>query len=65
MDEIDQEFHNSVKPNWGPTGTLVYRAPSNARPVSKSIEQHGLIVQTGVLITEGNDIRFAKFSDEV
>lgn len=66
MDKIDQDFHNSLKPSWGPCGTLVYAAtPSEVKSPYKAIEQHGLIVQTGVLVTEEKDIRFAKFSDEV
>ena len=64
MDEIDQQFHNSVKPSWGPTGTLVYAASPADNQSTKAIEMHGLLAQTTVLTSEDKDIRFAKFSDE-
>ncbi|KFY60039.1 hypothetical protein V497_03928 [Pseudogymnoascus sp. VKM F-4516 (FW-969)] len=64
MDEIDQQFHDSVKPSWGPTGTLVYAARPADNQASNAIEMHGLISQTTILAGEDKDIRFAKFSDE-
>ncbi|OBT58968.1 hypothetical protein VE04_02209 [Pseudogymnoascus sp. 24MN13] len=64
MDEIDQQFHNSVKPSWGPTGTLVYAASAVDNQATNAIEMHGLLSQTTVLTGEDKDIRFAKFSDE-
>ncbi|KAF4637950.1 hypothetical protein G7Y89_g131 [Cudoniella acicularis] len=69
MTEADRAFHDSMKPNWGPDGTLVYAAPANAKPLGRSSrrnrEKNGLLaVQKGCIVSEGRDICFAKFSNE-
>ncbi len=70
MSEKELAFHDSMKPSWGPDGTLVYAAPSNphrfARSSRHASERDGLltVAKTGV-VSESRDIRFAKFSNEV
>ncbi len=70
MTEKERSFHDSMKPSWGPDGTLVYAAPSNpqrfARSSRRARERDGLltVAKTGV-VSESRDVRFAKFSNEV
>ncbi|KAG4431800.1 hypothetical protein IFR05_012721 [Cadophora sp. M221] len=69
MSEPDRAFHDSMKPQWGPDGTLVYAAPPNSKPFGRSSrrarERDGLLTfhKKGV-VSEHRDVRFAKFSDE-
>jgi nuclear pore complex protein Nup98-Nup96 len=67
MSDADRAFHDSLKPSWGPDGTLVY-ASSDIKPMSKSRrarEKDGLLtIQKGGIVSESRDIRFAKFSNE-
>jgi nuclear pore complex protein Nup98-Nup96 len=71
MSASDRAFHDSLKPSWGPDGTLVYAASSSVKPFGKSSrrrarEKDGLLhVQNGGIISESRDVRFAKFSNEV
>jgi nuclear pore complex protein Nup98-Nup96 len=70
MNEADRAFHDSMKPSWGPDGTLVYAAPSNTKPFGTSSrrfrERDGLLsIQKGGVVSESRDIHFAKFSNEV
>jgi len=70
MNETERAFHDSMKPQWGPDGTLVYAAPPNSKPFGRSSrrarERDGLLtVQKKAVVSEHRDVRFAKFSDEV
>jgi nuclear pore complex protein Nup98-Nup96 len=70
MTENDHAFHDSMKPSWGPGGTLVYAVSSNAKPLTRSSrrarDKDGLLtVQKGEVVSERRDVRFAKFSNEV
>lgn len=70
MDANERAFHDSMKPSWGPDGTLVYAAPPNAKPFGRSSrrarDRDGLLtVQKGGVVSESRDVRFAKFSNEV
>jgi nuclear pore complex protein Nup98-Nup96 len=70
MSENDRAFHDSMRPSWGPDGTLVYAASSNPKPFGKSSrrarERDGLlIIHKGGVVSESRDVRFAKFSNEV
>jgi nuclear pore complex protein Nup98-Nup96 len=70
MTETDRAFHDSMKPSWGPDGTLVYAAPSNAKPFGRSSrrvrERDGLLsIQKGGIVSASRDVCFAKFSNEV
>jgi hypothetical protein len=70
MNGKDRAFHDSMKPSWGPDGTLVYAVSSNAKPFGRSSrrarERDGLLtIQKGGVVSESRDVRFAKFSHEV
>jgi len=71
MSDNDRAFHDTMKPSWGPEGTLVYSAVSNAKSFGRSSarrarERNGLLnVQKGFIYGEGRDVHFAKFSNEV
>ncbi|KAG9246509.1 putative nucleoporin [Calycina marina] len=70
MTESDRAYHDSMKPSWGPDGTLVYAAPPNPKSFGRSSrrtrDKDGLLtIQKGRIISESRDIRFAKFSNEV
>ncbi|KAF8866856.1 hypothetical protein BDZ45DRAFT_667523 [Acephala macrosclerotiorum] len=69
MDDKERAFHDSMKPSWGPDGTLVYAAPPSAKPFGRSSrrarDRDGLLaVQKGGVVSESRDVRFAKFSNE-
>ena len=66
----DRAFHDSMKPSWGPDGTLVYAVSSNGKPFGRSSrgarERDGILtIQKGAVVSESRDVRFAKFSNEV
>lgn len=70
MDLDEVEFHLSMKPSWGPNGTLVYAAPADVKAIGRASrrgrEKDGLIiVRKGAVVSEKRDIRFAHFSNEV
>ena len=63
MSEMDQEYHKSYKPSWGPGATLLYAMPSKVKLPEKNSTQIRAIIndQNGTFVSEGRDIRFAKF----
>lgn len=70
MDDTERAFHDSMKPQWGHDGTLVYAAPPTSKPFGRSSrrarERDGLLtIQKKGVVSEHRDVRFAKFSDEV
>ena len=70
MHEPDQLWHDSLKPAWGPDGTLVYAPSSNTKSFGRSSrrarERNGILtIQKGAIVSANRDIRFAKFSNEV
>ncbi|TVY49144.1 Nucleoporin [Lachnellula occidentalis] len=69
MSDADLLFHDSMRPGWGPDGTLVYAAPPSTKPFDRSSrrarERNGILaVQKAAIVSENRDIRFAKFSNE-
>ena len=69
MDDTERAFHFTMKPSWGPDGTLVYAAPPHKESVSfhsrASRENEGLLViRKGAVTSESRDIHFASFSKE-
>lgn len=69
MTPIDREFHDSLKPSWGPDGLLVFAAQPDASAFGRSgraiREKDGLLEIQGVFdVSDARDIRFAKFSYE-
>ncbi|KAI9758833.1 MAG: Calcium-binding component of the spindle pole body (SPB) half-bridge [Chaenotheca gracillima] len=60
MDANEQLFHKCNKPSWGSDGTLVYAVPYRMNPLS---QDGGILVQQKhPIVTEGNDVRFAKLA---
>lgn len=57
MRDDDQEWHDSFKPSWGPEAILVYAMPSNIRSSDAAVLEDSKLR----LISEGRDVRFAKF----
>jgi hypothetical protein len=56
MDTLNEAFHKSTKPCWGPNGTLVYTTTSVAPPLSG-----GVMVNFGAsVVGQHTDVRFAK-----
>ena len=64
MDSIEQEFHASYKPNWGPRALLLYAIPGKVNLSRNTPSRTDPILnnQKGVIVSEGKDIRFAKFT---
>jgi len=70
MSDSDRAFHDSLKPSWGPDGTLIYAGVSNPKIFGRSSrhisERDGLLTtQRGAVVSEGRNVQFAKFSNEV
>ncbi|ORY62513.1 nuclear protein 96-domain-containing protein [Pseudomassariella vexata] len=69
MDPQDRAWHNALRPTWGPNGTLVFSATPTEIPFGRSgqiTEKNGLMtVMKGGIVSESQDIRFAKFSNEM
>jgi len=70
MSDTDRAFHDSLKPSWGPDGTLVYAGLSNPKLFGRSSrrgrERDGLLTtQKGAVVSERRNVQFAKFSNEV
>ncbi|KAI9789259.1 MAG: hypothetical protein M1816_006268 [Peltula sp. TS41687] len=67
MDSKDNEFHRSIKPHWGPRGTLVYAMPSSsgliqARRGGSHQPERAIIKNKGALVSQGKDVRFASLN---
>ncbi len=64
MDPIEQDFHESYKPAWGPGSTLLYAisgkvdSSQSKSTISDSILNHEKLA----IVSEGRDIRFAKMA---
>lgn len=59
MTAVDQSFHSSFKPAWASDGTIVYAVAGNAH----ALGSEGLLVDAKAsIVSEGKDVRFAKFS---
>ena len=62
--EMEKEWHDSYKPAWGPGETLLYAIPGKVGSSSNKSPQTDPILQKqkGTIVSEGRDIRFAKFT---
>lgn len=60
--DMESSFHNSMKPRWGPDGTLIYAAPLLGK--GSQIKNDLLVGLKREIVSEHRDVRFAKFSDE-
>ncbi|KAI5923409.1 nuclear protein 96-domain-containing protein [Camillea tinctor] len=69
MDEKERIWHDTMRPTWGPNGTLVFAATPSASPFGRSSrisEKNGLMtVMKGGIVSESQDIRIAKFTNEM
>ncbi|KAH9885546.1 nuclear protein 96-domain-containing protein [Xylariomycetidae sp. FL2044] len=69
MDARDRAWHDTMRPTWGPNGTLVFAATPSTSPFAQSgriIEKNGLMtVMKGGIVSESQDIRIAKFTNEM
>ncbi|KAH8666780.1 nuclear protein 96-domain-containing protein [Xylariales sp. PMI_506] len=69
MDANERAWHDSVRPTWGPNGTLVFAATPMESPFGRSgriTEKNGLMtVMKGGIVSESQDIRIAKFTNEM
>lgn len=61
--EREKEWRDSYKPAWGPGETLLYAIPGKVGSSSNKSTQPDSILQKqkGTIVSEGRDIRFAKF----
>ncbi|KAF6240559.1 hypothetical protein HO173_001228 [Letharia columbiana] len=62
--QMEREWRDSYKPAWGPGETLLYAIPGKVGSSSNKSAQTDPILQKlkGSIVSEGRDIRFAKFA---
>ncbi|KAI4245015.1 MAG: hypothetical protein LQ352_006645, partial [Teloschistes flavicans] len=62
-DKNAQQWHDSLKPSWGPEGTLLYAIAGTTGPSQEAAIQTDAVMQdtTSKIVSEGRDVRFAKF----
>ncbi|KAI0483856.1 nuclear protein 96-domain-containing protein [Xylaria cf. heliscus] len=69
MDSTDRTWHDTMRPTWGPGGTLIFSATPNVSAFGRSgriTEKNGLMtVMKGAVVSETQDIRIAKFTNEM
>ena len=71
MSAADRTFHDqSMKPSWGPDGTLIYSAPSNAKMLGRSSrraqDREGILaIQQNSIVSARRDVVQSKFQNEV
>ena len=61
---MEKEWRDSYKPAWGPGESLLYAIPGKVGSCSNKSTQSDPILQKlkGTIVSEGRDIRFAKFT---
>ncbi|ROW08527.1 hypothetical protein VMCG_03045 [Cytospora schulzeri] len=67
MDPDDRAFHDTVRPSWGPDGTLVLATAPKilSRSSKRGLEKDGIMAMSRLnIVSENRDVRFAKFSNE-
>ncbi|KAI1205023.1 nuclear protein 96-domain-containing protein [Annulohypoxylon truncatum] len=69
MDEQDRIWHDTMRPRWGPNGTLVFSATPSGSAFGRSsriTDKNALMtVLKGGIVSETQDIRIAKFTNEM
>ncbi|TGJ79094.1 hypothetical protein E0Z10_g9671 [Xylaria hypoxylon] len=69
MNYTDRTWHDTMRPTWGPGGTLIFSATSSATTFGRSgriTEKNGLMtIMKGGIVSETQDIRIAKFTNEM
>lgn len=67
MQPDDRTFHDTLRPSWGPDGTLVLATAPKvlSRSSRRGIEKDGIVSMSRLsIVSENRDVRFAKFSNE-
>lgn len=66
LNEQERAYHNSMKPSWGPNGTLIYRAPDDSQlgrpPTDEQLLVHSALFTTAFA---SGDIRVSIIKDDV
>ncbi|KAI0908259.1 nuclear protein 96-domain-containing protein [Ustulina deusta] len=69
MNHADRTWHNTMRPTWGPGGTLIFSTTPSAAAFGRSgrvTEKNGLMtIMKGGVVSETQDIRIAKFTNEM
>ncbi|KAI0178618.1 nuclear protein 96-domain-containing protein [Hypoxylon sp. FL1284] len=69
MDEKERTWHDTMRPTWGPNGTLVFSATPTNSAFGRSgriSDKNGLMnVLKGGIVSESQDVRIAKFTNEM
>ncbi|KAI1091095.1 nuclear protein 96-domain-containing protein [Rostrohypoxylon terebratum] len=69
MDEQDRVWHDTMRPTWGPSGTLVFSATPSGSAFGRSgriTDKNALMtILKGGIVSETQDIRIAKFTNEM
>ncbi|KAK8097885.1 uncharacterized protein PG998_013371 [Apiospora kogelbergensis] len=69
MSDKERQWHSIPRPNWGPSGTLVFAGTPEDTPFGRSgrvIEKNGLMtVMKGAIVSSSQDIHIAKFTNEM
>lgn len=62
MDELDKNFHDSLKPSWGPESILLYSKPGQlSQGNDQSTQTSGAFVrQQDTISSDGREIAVAK-----
>ncbi|KAI0188701.1 nuclear protein 96-domain-containing protein [Astrocystis sublimbata] len=69
MDSGDRTWHDTIRPTWGPGGTLIFSAAPSASAFGRSGRINGknglMTILKGGIVSETQDIRIAKFTNEM
>ncbi|KAI0539081.1 nuclear protein 96-domain-containing protein [Xylaria digitata] len=69
MNYTDRAWHDTMRPTWGPGGTLIFSTTPNTATFGRSgriTEKNGLMaIMKGGIVSETQDIRIAKFTNEM
>ncbi|KAI2469657.1 nuclear protein 96-domain-containing protein [Annulohypoxylon bovei var. microspora] len=69
MDDNDRIWHDTMRPTWGPSGTLVFSGTPSGSAFGRSgriTDRNALMtVLKGGIVSETQDIRIAKFTNEM
>ncbi|KAI0429322.1 nuclear protein 96-domain-containing protein [Xylaria sp. FL1042] len=69
MNPTERTWHNTMRPTWGPGGTLIFSSTPTPATFGRSgrvTEKNGLMtIMKGGIVSETQDIRIAKFANEM
>ncbi|KAK1579834.1 nucleoporin autopeptidase [Colletotrichum navitas] len=65
MSDADRSFYNSMRPSWGPDGTLIFASRrSSLEGAGRQNMADSLMITKNVIQAQGRNIQSAKFSNE-